>query len=170
MSKQVVFAVIDDRVTLQKQLGKCSSLKQEKKVRMLLAFLNDSSTDQTVLCTQLAITLRTLQRWKRNYVLQGLEQFASLPKRKRTSSKVSAQLHDALQAKVHDTEDPLLGYWHAVEWVREQHGVELHYKQLRKYLITHFGTKVKRGRKSHVKKEEQAEATFLKSCPSASGR
>ena len=84
MSKQVVFAVIDDRVTLQKQLGKCSSLKQEKKVRMLLAFLNDSSTDQTVLCTQLAITLRTLQRWKRNYVLQGLEQFASLPKRKTT--------------------------------------------------------------------------------------
>lgn len=75
---------------------------------------------------------------------------------------ISTSLHRALEAKVKDSENPLLGYWHAVDWVKENFNEEIKYQTLRSYLIRHFKTKKKHPRKSHYKKDQQALEVFKK--------
>jgi hypothetical protein len=63
---------------------------------------------------------------------------------------------------VNDSHNPFLGYWDAQQWVVEQYGVEVKYQRIREYLIQHFSTKLKVLRKSHYKKDDDAEKAFLK--------
>jgi transposase len=80
----------------------------------------------------------------------------------RPSKIITPQIHDALEARVNSSDSPFLGYWEAQQWVEETFNVPIKYHWLRKYLITHFKTKLKSPRKSHYKKDEQAIEAFLK--------
>lgn len=155
----------EDEATLKKRLSKCTKLQEEKKVRMLIHFKGREAPDQPSLIKELNICERTLQRWKKEYAADGLDSFLSPQTRNKPSRLISESLHKALREKTNDPHDPFLGYWHAVEWVEQEHGVALKYEHLRSYLIKHFGTKVKRGRRSHIKKDADAEKAFLKSSP-----
>ena len=53
-------------------------------------------------------------------------------------------------------------YWDAQKWVFDKYGVEIKYQRIREYLIQHFGTKLKVPRKSHYRKDVEAEKAFLK--------
>ncbi|OEK07401.1 hypothetical protein A8C32_18375 [Flavivirga aquatica] len=63
---------------------------------------------------------------------------------------------------MNDPNNPLLGYWHAVDWVKQHHGQTIHYQTMRAYLIRHFKTKKKHPRKSHYKKGEQGSSSLKK--------
>ena len=67
-----------------------------------------------------------------------------------------------LNRDVNSSDNPFLGYWEAQQWVVEQYGVEVKYQRIREYLIHHFKTKLKVPRKSHYKKDNEAEKAFLK--------
>jgi len=82
--------------------------------------------------------------------------------RKRSSLEV---IHKELEDKLNNSRDPLLGYWGAVSWVRDNFGIEVKYNTLRTYLIRNFKTKLKSPRKSHYKKNEQAIEAFKKTAP-----
>ena len=58
--------------------------------------------------------------------------------------------------------NPLLGYQDAQRWVLENFATDINYHTLRDYMKKHFNTKLKVPRKSHIKKDEQAEENFLK--------
>ena len=171
MGKQaIVIQVKENKATLKKHLANCKNLKQEKRIRMLLYFKNtEAPVPDGPLYKELNISQRTLQRWKHQYSEEGVASFLSAQTRKKGFKQVSAQLHEAFKVKLNDTKDPLLGYWHAVEWAKADHGAEVQYQTLRQYLIKHFGTKIKRGRKSHIEKDQGAEQAFLKSYLNASG-
>ena len=83
------------------------------------------------------------------------------PKNKK-SKIISQEIHDGLKKRVYDVNNSFLGYWDAQRWVASEYGVEVKYQRIREYLIKHFGTKVKSPRKSHVKKDKEDEASFLK--------
>ena len=72
----------------------------------------------------------------------------------------SDEQHDKLGAKLKDIHNGLQGYVELQTWVKEELGVEADYFNLRKYVKKHFGTKVKRSRKSHVKKYPEAVASL----------
>ena len=80
----------------------------------------------------------------------------------RPSKIITTEIHDALNTKVNSSDVPLLGYWEAQQWIEEEFGVKIKYHWLRKYLITHFGTKLKSPRKSHHIKDDQAVEAFKK--------
>ena len=167
----ILLQVKEDTPTLKRHLTKCKTLKQEKKVRELLYFNTpEPLVPEAQLCKELNISRRTLQRWKRQYSEEGIVPFLKPQSRKQDSGQINAQLHKAFEVKLNDIKDPLLGYWHAVRWAKTEHGAEVSYPNLRKYLIKHFGTKVKRGRRSHIEKHQGAEEEFLKSFLTISNR
>jgi len=166
-----ILQVKEDRTTLKRYLGKCKTLRQEKRVRMLLHFsTHEAPVPEAPLCKELNICKRTLQRWKCEYSEEGIARFLKPQSREQDSKQIDADLHRAFDAKLSDTKEPLLGYWHAVQWARAEHGAQLSYPNLRKYLIKHFGTSVKRGRRSHIEKDQGAGEAFLKSCLTGSGK
>ncbi len=167
--KVQLLSIKEDISTLKGYLPKCKSLRQEKRLRALLYFKENAIPDQDSLCKELNISPRTLQQWKKSYGREGIEGFLKAQTRDKPSKLISPELHKALEERMNSTTDPFLGYWHAQEWIRDEFGIELKYSFLRQYLIGHFGSKVKRGRKSHVKKDGEAEKVFLKTSHKSSG-
>jgi hypothetical protein len=77
-------------------------------------------------------------------------------------SVIDRTVHESLSEKLNNSSDPLLGYWDAVLWVKDKHGIDVKYNTLRTYLIRHFKAKLKSPRKSHYKKDEGAIIAFKK--------
>jgi len=104
---------------------------------------------QVDLASFLGIGHSTLKTWIKQYKQQGFESLTKLHSGGNYKGVISRELHNALQEKVNDTTNPLLGYWHAVQWVEEHYNQKINYQTLRAYLIRHFKTKKKHSKKSH---------------------
>ncbi len=82
--------------------------------------------------------------WINIYLEQGIDELLEIRNGGKRYSHVSAELHDALKEKAHNSEDPFMSYIAAVQWVEENYGQTIKYTTLRSYLIDNFNTKIKR--------------------------
>lgn len=117
---------------------------------------------QLELSNHLGVDYATVKRWLKKYREKGLGSLAQINSGGQRPSVISEELHKSLSEKLNDSNNPLLGYWDAVIWVKENYGLALKYTTLREYLIRHFKTRLKEPRKSHYKKDEQAIVAFKK--------
>lgn len=162
MGKKAHLFVQESLPELQKMLVKRKSLKEEKRVRCLMAVQSAKFETRQELADNLGIHIRTLERWLNSYKSGGIgEMLTDKPKNKQ-SKIISQEIHLGLEKRVNDPHNPFLGYWDAQDWVKKEYGVEIKYQRIREYLIQHFQTKTKSPRKSHIKKDKQAEEAFLK--------
>ncbi len=114
----------------------------------------------------MCIGYSTLKRWYKNYRQHSLEAFLKVNPTGVKKSVISKQIHDALEEKLHNSSDPLLGYWDAVIWIESKFNYTINYQTIRNYMIKHFKTKLKTPRKSRYKKDDQAIEAFLKTARS----
>lgn len=117
------------------------------------------------LATHLGIGIASLDRWTRVYKSSGLTAMLDISSGGLRNHSSLEVIHKELEDKLNNSRDPLLGYWDAVSWVRDNFGIEVKYNTLRTYLIRNFKTKLKSPRKSHYKKNEQAIEAFKKTAP-----
>jgi len=110
----------------------------------------------------LGITTRTQERWSAKYREGGIEELLSDKPKNLTSKIITSSIHQGLSKRVNSSDNPFLGYWDAVDWVKSEFDVSVSYHLLRYYLIKHFKTKLKSPRKSHYKKDDKAVNAFLK--------
>ncbi|NQX86320.1 MAG: transposase [Flavobacteriaceae bacterium] len=108
------------------------------------------------------ISLRTQERWIERYISVGIEGLLTDKPNLKRSKIITDQIHQGLSERVNYSENSFLGYWDAKQWVLSEYGVEIAYHWIRAYLIKHFKTKLKSPRKSHYKKEPEAEEAYLK--------
>lgn len=132
------------------------------RVKALILFKEGNFKKQEDLASHLCIGYSTLKRWLKKYSEESFDSYILEPERGKPKSLVTPELHEALANKLKDSQRPLQSYLDAVVWVKEQHGIELKYHTLRKYMIKHFKTKLKVPRKSHYKKDDQAIEAFFK--------
>ena len=67
-----------------------------------------------------------------------------------------------IQERLSDPKNAFTSYKQAVEWINTTFGMAKSYPAINNMLKQRFGTKLKVGRKSHVKKDEAAGAVFKK--------
>ncbi len=132
------------------------------KIRSLLLLQSGKLKRQKDIASHLSIGYSTIKEWYRDYSQNGIDTFLIIKAKGKPKSLISSEVHEALKLKLNNSNDPLLGYWDAVLWVKKHYQLDIKYATLRKYMITHFGTKLKSPRKSHYKKDEQAIEAFLK--------
>ena len=162
MGKKAYLDITESIPELQKILVKQQSLKEEKRVRCLIEIKSAKFVTRQELADYLGVHIRTMERWINNYKSGGIvEMLQDKPKIKQ-SKIITPIIHQGLEQKVNDPHNPFLGYWDAQNWVKQEYGVEIKYQRIREYLIQHFKTKTKSPRKSHVKKDKQAEEAILK--------
>jgi hypothetical protein len=77
-------------------------------------------------------------------------------------SVVSKEEHDKIALKLNDPKNGIRGYTELLDWVNKELHKDMKYITLLKYTERHFGSKIKVARKSHVKKDEEAVASFKK--------
>ena len=130
---------------------KCLILLKEKKFK-----------GQLEIAIHLGVDYATVKRWLKQYNEEGLKSLIIFKSGGKRKSVINSEVHQSLLTKLNDSNEPLLGYWDAVLWVNNNHGIEIKYNTLRTYLIRHFKTKLKAPRKSHYKKDEQVIEAFKK--------
>jgi len=142
------------------------TLKFEKRV-IALQQLKAEEKSRKKIVDYLGIGKRTLESWITIYLNEGIEELLTMKARRKESKFITKEIHEGLERRANDPENAFLGYWDAQRWVFEEYGVEINYHTLRYYMVSKFGTKVKSPRKSHVKKDKEAQASFLKTAPEA---
>lgn len=139
-----------------------TNLKSEKRIECLVLLKSKKFATQELTAQYLGISRQTIVRWITAYNQSGIPGILPQKTRNKKSKIFTTEIHAGLSAKVKDSQNPLLGYWDAQNWVFENFGVQVNYHWLRQYLIKHFKTKLKTPRKSHVRKDGQAVEAFLK--------
>ena len=162
MKNPVHFDIEESLSELKNLRSKQPTLSKQKRVDCLVHLKTSKFKTRKELANHLSIHIRTQERWLTQYRTGGMASYISNEPQIRPSKIISPQIHDALEARVNSSDSPFLGYWEAQQWVEDTFNVQIKYHWLRKYLITHFKTKLKSPRKSHYKKEEQAIEAFFK--------
>ena len=162
MGKKTKLIVKESTSELKKLRKKQKSLAMEKRVIWLLQFKSKKTLLREETASEVNISLRTQERWIKQYNEKGIKVFLTSNKDNHKSSLITAEIHQGLESRLNSSESPFLGYWDVVKWIKKEFDVEIKYHWLRKYLIAHFKTRLKSPRKSHYKKDEQAIEAFLK--------
>lgn len=162
MSKAKELIIKEGVSALKKIRLKQRTIQQQKRVNCILFIKESRFKTRQQLADHLGIHIRTQERWLSQYKDQGIDSLLFNKPQNKKSRFISPEIHNRLEMKVKDAENPLLGYWDAQRWVEDEFGVKITYHWLRKYMINHFKTKLKSPRKSHIKKDKQAVAAFFK--------
>ena len=150
-------------------IRKQKTLTKQNRIRCLLYIKTGKFKTRQELSDFLGIHKRTMERWISKYKTGGIEQMLHDESKLRESKIITPQIHEGLEKRVKDVQNPFLGYWDAQNWVHQTYGLDIKYQRIREYLIQHFKTKIKTPRKSHVKKDKQAEKAFLKTADRIEG-
>ncbi len=162
MGRNRTFIVKESKSELLKHRSLQKSLKGVKRIEVILCLIDEKQRTYAEISKHLQVELRTLQRWIEEYKTHGIVSYSALPTRNKPSKIITPQLHKGLQERLNDASAPFASYIAAQQWVKEQYNIDVKYKWLRKYMIDNFGSKLKSPRKSHLKKDQAAVASFLK--------
>ena len=129
----------------------------------MLSLIAGGTTAVGTLCAKLGVSGPALKEWKTKYRSGGIEALLCEGRGGDKRSGITAAQKQQIADKISNPEDALHSYGEAQAWLKTEMGIEKEYHALNKYLKRNWGTKLKVGRKSHVKKDEAAVAVFKKS-------
>ncbi len=162
MSRKCTIAINESEEQLKALYNKEDNYRIRQRLKCLIYTKKNKFKGQLELSNHLGVDYATVKRWLKQYREEGVDSLASLKTGGNRKSIIDNTIHKSLSDKLNNSSEPLLGYWDAVSWVKEKHGIDVKYNTLRTYLIRHFKTKLKSPRKSHYKKDEQAIIAFKK--------
>lgn len=162
MARQSKISIKEDLKFLQNTFRQEKNHRIRARIKCLIYMKEKSRPSPLELSKHIGVDYATVKRWLKQYKEEGFDSLIVLKSKGRPRSVINAELHTSLAEKMNDSNNPLLGYWDVVLWVKANHGIDIKYNTLRTYLIRHFHTKLKSPRKSHYKKNEQAIEAFKK--------
>lgn len=162
MGKRAQLVIKESLAELKIYLTKQRTLKGEKRVKSLILIKTKKFDTRQDVSDYLGIHIRTLERWVTKYKTSGIDEMLYDKPKNKQSKIITPEIHTGLSERVNDPNNPFLGYWDAQNWVNETYAIDVKYQRIREYLQKHFKTKLKTPRKSHYKKDHQAEKAFLK--------
>lgn len=158
--KASILEIKESLEELQSKKTQQTTLPMQKRILALIRLKSNHGETRQDLANSLFINKRTLERWITTYVESGIEVLLQEHTRVKASKIISKEIHKGLGERVNDPKKSFKSYGDAQAWVKSEYGVKITYHWLRKYMIKHFETRVKRPRKSHVNKDDKAVAFF----------
>lgn len=148
-----------------KQLLKKSSRLIVPRIRMLIEIKNHEGVggiSKRNLADVIGVNHNSIQTWRTLYIEGGIAKLTDYIKNEGRPTILSKEEHLAIEKKLNDSKNGLRGYVELLDWVESSFKKEIKYNTLLKYTNREFGASVKVARKSHIKKDDQAIATFKK--------
>ena len=128
----------------------------------MLSLIAGGTTAVGTLCAKLGVSSPTLKEWKSKYQQGGLQMLLSEGRGGDKRSGITEEQKNKIEQRLSDPKNAFRSYGEAQAWLKEELGIDKEYHAINKYLKRNWGTKLKVGRKSHVKKDEAAVAVFKK--------
>ena len=115
-----------------------------------------------MLAEAISVDPNSIQSWRTMYIKGGITALLSHNKAGFKPSVFTQEDHHAIKGKLHDADNPVIGFVELQRWIKENLGKEILYITVVNYTKRHFHAKVKVARKSHINKDEKAVETFKK--------
>ncbi len=151
MKTRLIISIKQSQKELDLLYQRTRKSKARKKIKSLLLIKKQAYPTRKQLAKYLSIDVKTLYTWIKTYQKEGLDTFVKSTSGGSHNYKIQKEVRDSLSEKLNDSNAPLQGYTHAVEWVKANHNIEINYHTLRSFMIVNFGAKLKQPRKSHYK-------------------
>ncbi|MFV0565397.1 MAG: helix-turn-helix domain-containing protein [Flavobacteriaceae bacterium] len=110
----------------------------------------------------LGVHYATVQRWLKRYKERGIEHLLSPLTRNKPSKFITPEIHQALESRLRDGNNPFSGYVEVQQWLLDTYQIKIGYKWLWAYMRAKMGARLKVPRKTNIKKEQDAEISFFK--------
>lgn len=156
--------IIKETVQQLRLLQKKSTPLIAVRLRALIAIkeAGQRGISKRELADKVGVNHNSVQTWRTMYIKGGIESLISHKKTGFKPSVFTSDEHLAMEQKLKDPLNGLRGYVELKEWIEKEFKKEVKYNTLLKYCMKNFGSSVKVARKSHIKKDEEAVATFKK--------
>ena len=134
------------------------------RLRILIEFKKNEKTgiSKRAVSENTGINHNSVLKWRNIYLEKGIKPFFIHGRIGFKKSVIDEISHKAIEKKLKDPKNGLRGYKELREWVATTLELEVQYTTLVKYVIRHFGTKIKVARKSHVNKNDASVVAFKK--------
>ena len=114
------------------------------------------------LATALAVSHNSAQTWRKAYQSGGVEGMLRYERGGNKPSLIDEKAHKSIEKRLNNPQGAFRSYTELQQWISEQFVPGIKYTTVNEYAKRHFGTKLKIARRSHIQKDEQAGAAFLK--------
>jgi len=132
------------------------------RIQCLLFLKEKRFKNRMSIADTLGVSLSSIDRWIKTYESQGIEQLLKMSSGGKRREVITKEIHKKLSQKLHDNNNPLLGFHEAVQWVEDNFNKQVKYTTLYSYIRKNFGGKLKVPRKSHYKNNPEAVEDFKK--------
>jgi len=147
-----------------KRLLKISATHHSLKIRMLIEIKkSDVALSKNELAGRIGVNHNSIQTWRAKYQKEGINGLLTDGRVGFKPSIISTTAHKKIGTKLNAPEAAFTSYKQLHEWVEKNLINGVNYNSLRHYVKRHFGAKLKVPRKSHIRKDKEAVATFKKS-------
>ena len=156
--------IISESIGELKKLQKASIPMIANRIRALIAFKQNEHAplSKRAVAELIGVNHNSVQTWRTLYEKGGIEAVLFYQKQAGRPSGITKEEHIKIEQLLNNPKNGLRGYVELLNWMEEEFNRTFKYNTVLKYSYRHFQSKVKVARKSHIKKDEEAVATFKK--------
>lgn len=153
-------------VIVKESVKELKSLQRQKpsyysRIQMLLLIKEGKYITKDTLAEVLQVSTQSVHIWRTKYNAGGIDKLLE-DKRGGKPAKITNDVHQQLSNRLNSSKECFKSYIEIQTWLKDNFGLEMKYQALHKYVKRKFGAKPKVARKSHVNKDDSAEALFKK--------
>lgn len=163
MALPIIFKIKETEAELKTLMKKQIPFLAQR-VRVLLECKKYEATgiSKNELATATGVNHNSANSWRKLYIREGIKALLSHKKTGYKPGSFTAQEKSAIASKLNDATNAVRGYVELQQWIKDELGKDIKYKTIYGFVKRNFGSKIKVARKSHIKKDVNAVASFKK--------
>jgi transposase len=160
MPKKIDITIHESLGFLNNEYLKTTSRLQQDRIKTLIYLANKKYNYQSAIAKKLGRTEKTIRDWLKRYTSEGFEALIAVNSGGNNTRTLSDKVIALIEQNVTDSNTTITSYVELQLLLEEQTQESIAYGALYSHCRRKFKTKLKVARKSHYKKDPNAEAFF----------
>lgn len=162
MPKKINIEIKENLDFLEKSLAKTSGSLKQDRIKSLIFIKNGKYYFYSDIAKKLGRTEKTIRVWIQDYLDNGFTSLLEVKSGGNNTRKISDKMAFSIEQKLTDSKTTITSYVELLELLKEELNESVSYGALYAHCKRKHKAKLKVARKSHYKKDENAEAFFKK--------
>jgi transposase len=162
MPKKIAVVVVEDIDFLEKSFSKFQESLKKDRIKTLIYVKKNQYFFQSDIAKKLGRTEKTIRNWLDDYSKNGFSSLLQVKSGGNNTRTISDEMILSIEKKITDVKTTITSYVELKLLLEEELKQEIDYGALYSHCRRKYKSKLKVARKSHYKKDENAEAFFKK--------
>ncbi|MBF6657606.1 helix-turn-helix domain-containing protein [Flavobacterium columnare] len=164
MPKKIQIVINEDLDFLEKLLVKTTASLKKDRVKTLILIKKGKYVYYSDIAKKLGRTEKTVRVWVQDYLKKGISEMLCVRSGGNNTKQISDKIAKSIEQKLTDPKTTITSYIELLKLLEAELNETVNYGALYAHCRRKHQSKLKIARKSHYKKDENAEAFFKKPC------